>query len=272
MEATELNIRISFGRKHALALLSAFFLCWHPGFIGSETLQLTTFYPAPYGGYVSLLTTGGTNAVPANTILARDAGRLGIGTGAPDSKVDIRIPVGLGANGVQITDDNANPDTRSYATLGVTRAASGNNLAYIGLTKAGTYPWAIGVAGSNDLIMGASSAGNRTIPAPMFSIDTGGQVAMGGAAEPGRRLRVVGDLRVTGDIYVNGRIQGLCQRVGYSITGVTSCPWNHNVIGFLGDGVARVSGFLPASSTSSGVGRFIVLGEDWGGTMVCCKF
>jgi hypothetical protein len=42
-------------------------------------------------------------------------------------------------------------------------------------------------------------------------------------------------------------------------------------MGFMGDGVARVWGFLPLNQTSTGVGRYIVLGEDWGGTMVCCR-
>ncbi len=35
----------------------------------SENLTITTYYPAPYGGYVSILTTGGT-------ILARDSGNV----------------------------------------------------------------------------------------------------------------------------------------------------------------------------------------------------
>ncbi|OGR77148.1 MAG: hypothetical protein A2X32_07660 [Elusimicrobia bacterium GWC2_64_44] len=274
METKELNIRISITRRGALGLLSLFFLTWHPGFIGSESLQLTTYYPAPYGGYVSLLASGGTNAAPANTLLVRDAGRLGIGTAAnaPTSKVDIRIPVGLGVDGVQITDDNQNPDTRSYATFGVTRAAGGSNLAYIGLTKAGTYPWALGVASTNDLIMGASNAGNRTINAPMFRLSTGGNVAIGGAVEGNKRLRVEGDMRVTGDLYVDGMIQNLCSRQLYSDAGTTGCPLaGQRVIGFLGDGNPRISGFLPANSTTSGVGRYVVLGEDWGGTMICCK-
>lgn len=263
METKELNIRISFSRRSAFALLSAFFLCWHPGFIGSESLQLTTYYPAPYGGYVSILTTN-------NTVLARDAGRVGIGIAAPTSKVDIRIPQG-GVNGVQIADDNAGPDTQSYASFGVTRGASGNNNAYIGLTKSGTYPWALGVAGTNDLIMGASQAGNRTIPNPMFRLSTGGDVAINGSVENGKKLRVVGDMRVTGDLYVDGTINGLCNRVGYGTGGMVSCPVGTRVIGFLGDGVARVQGFLPSNATTIGIGTYVVMGEDWGGTMICCR-
>jgi hypothetical protein len=33
----ELNINIRFGRKNLLPLLVLFFLCWHPGYIGSAS-------------------------------------------------------------------------------------------------------------------------------------------------------------------------------------------------------------------------------------------
>lgn len=39
----------------------------------SETVQLTTYYPAPYGAYASMLTT-------SNTFLARDNGNVAIGS------------------------------------------------------------------------------------------------------------------------------------------------------------------------------------------------
>lgn len=59
-------------KERVFVLLSLVFLTWRPAFVGSETLQLTTYYPAPYGGYVSILTTG-------QTILARDSSAVGIG-------------------------------------------------------------------------------------------------------------------------------------------------------------------------------------------------
>jgi len=58
-------------RKNALFILDRHFsLCWHPGFLGSEQMSMTTYYPAPYGGYVTLLTSG-------QTLLARDTGNVG---------------------------------------------------------------------------------------------------------------------------------------------------------------------------------------------------
>ncbi|MGD9641794.1 MAG: hypothetical protein AB7V08_03545 [Elusimicrobiales bacterium] len=75
MKTKELIFNIKFNRQQAAALLTLLFLAWHPAFLGSETLTLTTYYPAPYGGYVSLLTTN-------HTLLARDSGNVGIRTGA----------------------------------------------------------------------------------------------------------------------------------------------------------------------------------------------
>ncbi|OGR39099.1 MAG: hypothetical protein A2X29_10340 [Elusimicrobia bacterium GWA2_64_40] len=75
MKTKEITLKLKFNRHQAAALLAVFFLAWHPAFLGSETLTLTTYYPAPYGGYVSLLTT-------QQTLLARDSGNVGIRTGA----------------------------------------------------------------------------------------------------------------------------------------------------------------------------------------------
>lgn len=77
-----INISLAVSRRTVLFLLAALFLAWKPGYLGSETLTLTTYYPAPYGGYASLLTTG-------QTVLARDGGNVGIGTASPTGKLDI---------------------------------------------------------------------------------------------------------------------------------------------------------------------------------------
>ncbi|MDA8242901.1 MAG: hypothetical protein M0025_02135 [Elusimicrobia bacterium] len=91
-------------RKTAVGLLAWLFVCWHPGFIGSETLTLTTYYPAPYGGYVSILTT-------SQTILARDGGNVGVGTGAPAAKLHVvgsfELQNGSQSNGRVLTSDGS---------------------------------------------------------------------------------------------------------------------------------------------------------------------
>lgn len=80
METTR-NVIIEFKltKARALFFLAFFFLTWHPAFLGSEILTLTTYYPAPFGGYVSLLSTG-------SSYFARDGGGVAIrGSGVVDS-------------------------------------------------------------------------------------------------------------------------------------------------------------------------------------------
>ncbi|MCM2267142.1 MAG: hypothetical protein NDI60_05130 [Elusimicrobiales bacterium] len=77
-----INLNLCFTRRTALLLLALLFLVWHPAYIGSESFTLTTYYPAPYGGYVSIMTTG-------VTILAKDGGNVGIGTASPTAKLDV---------------------------------------------------------------------------------------------------------------------------------------------------------------------------------------
>jgi len=67
----------------AFLLLVVLFGLWNPGELGSETLNITTYYPAPYGGYARILTTD-------LTLLARDSGNVGIGLSQPTSKLHLR--------------------------------------------------------------------------------------------------------------------------------------------------------------------------------------
>lgn len=60
--------------KSGLAAAVALF-CIFPPSLGSETLTLTTYYPAPFAAYSSLLTTG-------RTLLARDGDNVRIGAPA----------------------------------------------------------------------------------------------------------------------------------------------------------------------------------------------
>jgi hypothetical protein len=75
-------LRVKISRNHCLIALALAFICLHPRPLGSEQVALTTYYPAPYGGYVGLLTT-------QQTVLARDNGNVGIGTASPAFKLDV---------------------------------------------------------------------------------------------------------------------------------------------------------------------------------------
>jgi hypothetical protein len=72
MEKRNIIIRFSYNPRSALLLLAFLFLSWHPAILNSEQLTMTTYYPAPFGGYVQILTTG-------NAVLARDSGAVCVG-------------------------------------------------------------------------------------------------------------------------------------------------------------------------------------------------
>jgi len=91
-------LQIKLSRKNCLLALTIALLCFHPRLVGSETLTLTTYYPAPYGGYASILSTG-------QTLLARDNGAVGIGT---DTTGSAKLSVMNGTVGIGTTDPQAN--------------------------------------------------------------------------------------------------------------------------------------------------------------------
>jgi hypothetical protein len=267
METTQdLTVRFRITRARATLLLAFLFIIWHPGFIGSETLTLTTYYPAPYGGYVSLLTTN-------KTILARDAGLVLVGTG---------------------TQPSANPKlfvsgdvVSTLGAYGQFRAIAGSYGAFIRNDGADTYMPLITAAGDpygvwnglRPLRVNDASGDVYLANSQIVATHSNGNLSVGGSETVGGNLTVNGNMSLTGQFTsmltfsgASGGISGLCQRVGYSYpNGNQACSAGYVITGFYGNGVGQVGGFLPASVTSSGVGTYIVIGEDWNGTMVCCK-
>lgn len=60
----------------------------------TETIQIDTYYPAPYGSYAELTTTN-------NTYLATEGGNVGIGTTDPQAKLEV---TGGGKDGARYRD------------------------------------------------------------------------------------------------------------------------------------------------------------------------
>jgi len=58
----------------------------------TETIEIATYYPAPYGSYAELTTTN-------NTYLATEGGNVGIGTTAPGAKLEVNGGVKIGDDG-----------------------------------------------------------------------------------------------------------------------------------------------------------------------------
>lgn len=108
---TEITVRfnLTFSRRFlSTAAAAIIVLCAVPE-LDSESVTLSTYYPAPSGVYTNMITTGAT-------FLARDGGagtRVGIGTTAPAAKLDVNGEARLqrlettGANAINSGDPHA---------------------------------------------------------------------------------------------------------------------------------------------------------------------
>ncbi len=103
---TEITVRfdLSFSRRFLSAAGAlAIMLCAVPE-LDSESVTLSTYYPAPSGVYTNMITTG-------NTYLARDGGSVGIGSTAP----------GAAKLYVRDTDNAATPDIAQFFASNLTQ-------------------------------------------------------------------------------------------------------------------------------------------------------
>lgn len=82
MAEIKINFDLTFSRRFIQIVgTAAMVLCAVPD-LNSESVTLSTYYPAPSGVYTNMITTG-------NTYLARDGGSVGIFTTAPAALLDV---------------------------------------------------------------------------------------------------------------------------------------------------------------------------------------
>ena len=96
----------------------------------TETIQIDTYYPAPYGSYAELTTT-------SNTYLATEGGNVGIGTTAPGSA---KLAVIGGNVGIGTTAPQASLDVARGIKVGYDNDICDNN-------KEGIMRWNITIPG-----------------------------------------------------------------------------------------------------------------------------
>lgn len=76
------DLSLAYGPRTWRAPLVAAMMLAGAGELSSESVTLTTYYPAPSGVYTNMITT-------SNTYLARDGGNVGIGTTSPAQKLHV---------------------------------------------------------------------------------------------------------------------------------------------------------------------------------------
>lgn len=154
-----LNFDLSFvyGPRTWRAPLVAVMLLAAVGDLNSESVTLSTYYPAPSGVYTQMITTG-------NTWLARDGGagtRVGIGTMAPSQK----LTVGGNANVTGFFGAMQPNPTQAVDVVGslrVTRGGCTSGSSNNGSCGGGTYiTWAPGV-----YVEGSWSSGPSVVVTP----------------------------------------------------------------------------------------------------------
>jgi hypothetical protein len=82
-------------RLGKLFFATVLFVATYSSLFAEETLNITTYYPSPYGSYNELRTYG-------NTYLATDSGNVGIGTTKPGYKLEVAGSISVNSGTTQV--------------------------------------------------------------------------------------------------------------------------------------------------------------------------
>lgn len=91
MSQITIRLELTAGPRTARTGLAALMLALAAPNVGSESVTMTTYYPAPSGAYTRMVTTGGT-------ALARDGGVVSIGSATGSDKLSVTGSASVTAN------------------------------------------------------------------------------------------------------------------------------------------------------------------------------
>lgn len=162
--------------------------------LGSETVTLSTYYPAPSGVYVNMITTG-------NTYLARDGGAVGVQNSAPARTLDVTGTFRATSN----ADVGGNLAVTGSETVGGNITVTGSATIGNGEALTGALSGAYGLIPS---YAGWASYGTGAGGAAIYN-DNGSyrklMIVGNNSAGGGREVGIWDNMTVNGAINVSGR-------------------------------------------------------------------
>ena len=250
-EENILTLRLRLTRGKMAVLLAAFFVCLRPGFLGSESLVLTTFYPAPFAGYAHLVVLKeATLARDPDPVYNKSYVRIGGGKERERSysfvSKDTVIKLEVFGGTISVRDNNVKWGTGEGAT-----AAS----------EAALVP-----DGGGSIKLG----GKGGVPYIQFVTAEKQYSAKLGLDQAGGKLKLEGDLSIsggiTGPLLQSGVRVKFCEAAPFATlpSAATACQSKPgtNFIGFM-----LTNSFVPGYFN----GTKVFAAATGGGQALCCK-
>jgi hypothetical protein len=218
-------------------LLSCVYILIISNMVNSENLNVTTYYPAPYGGYVSILTTN-------STWLARDTGNVGIGTPNPGEKLQVVGKTTLSRAGTPECCSGGkytlalSEDTSVTGRLPTIQFhSSGYREGYMRLAGNDPYQRRFVFGDNQGQGMGLQMSGSLNVDGWGVSYING---PLGLGVWPSTKLDVNGDALVRGNLTVWGQFN-FCRAIWNGSGGWSgTCAWNEKAMGFATAGISWV--------------------------------
>jgi len=175
MAEIKVNVDLAFSRRFFTVMGAAVLSLWAVPQLGSESLTLSTYYPAPMGVYLSMITTGNTKlgrdsssveiggSAATGTRLTVMNGNVGIGTTSPSAPLQI---TGVGGTTVDLkTSGRMRTSSGVWLDPGQTQLFGSVDATTFGISNdpvANATNWRIRVNAAGTVFMGPVPSGSAT--------------------------------------------------------------------------------------------------------------